>query len=432
MFSTATSSMEKRLQHAGALLSILVTVLLWLSLYLAQASTLLILTVMLLVLLPFALYLSQLYRRLTDPFYRLTSQVEAIRLEDYSLRMRSQFKKGIARDLCEEINSLSADLQRRKSRYDQHVFLIYQLIEQLDTPILVFDPKGRLSHANGAFSRWLKQPWRNIKGAPSTALGLTQTQAGWQLADPQQRSRWQLRNSHFHQSGGLFQLLILTNIEKELNQAEQNAWRRLIRVLSHEIRNSLTPIKSLAQSLAQLPSQEDKSIQALNVIKERSQSLQDFVERYATLSRQVVLNRENVTVDKLVAKIKGLNPSLNLQTSISLQYVWADPALLEQVMINLVKNAEEAGKAGQPVRLTFALYDGQQRIRVIDQGRGIQNPENLFVPFYTTKKDGQGIGLAFCRNVIDQHGGRLTLTNNQNGPGACAEISLPAPAQIKS
>lgn len=345
--------------------------------------------------------------------------------------MQSRYQTGIANELVNEINKLSEELQARKSRYDQHVFLIYRLIEQLDTPILVIDPSGKLSHANSAFSTWHNKPWQTLKGTAVKAFGLQEMDHGWRLNDELQRKRWQLKHSLFHQDGDAYQLVILTNIEKELSAAEQNAWRRLIRVLGHEIRNSLTPIKSLAQSLEQMPFLQDhpqgeRIKQALQVINERSVGLQDFVERYANLSKEFKLNQQCFSATELSNKLKMLFPAQIIDVNITQDEIWGDPILLEQVMINLVKNAVEATETKQLITMDFAIKDGQQKICLIDQGKGIQNPDNLFVPFYTTKPSGQGIGLTFCRNIIEQHGGTLSLTNNLNNQGAIAEICLPA------
>lgn len=425
-------SLEHQFKVASAILVVLPMIMLALILYLTGVTWLVIATCYLFFI-PLIVYVSRLYRLVVEPFYRLTSQVESIRLEDYSQRMQSRYQTGIAHDLVEEINKLSEDLQTRKSRYDQHVFLIYRLIEQLDTPILVIDPKGKLSHANSAFSTWHKTPWQALKGIAVNEFGLDESEHGWRLNDEQQSKRWQLRHSHFHQDGDTFQLLILTNIEKELSAAEQDAWRRLIRVLGHEIRNSLTPIKSLAQSLEQMPflqghPEGERIKQALQVIVERSVGLQDFVERYANLSQEFKLNQQCFTATDLSNKLKLLNPDQIIDVDITDDEVWGDPILLEQVMINLIKNAAEATETKQPIRLEFAIKDGLQQIRVVDKGKGIQNPDNLFVPFYTTKPSGQGIGLTFCRNIIEQHNGTLSLASNNDAQGATAEISLPIAA----
>lgn len=425
-------SLEHQIKVANYILLALQAAMLGLILYLLEASWLVVATCYLFFI-PLIVFVSKLYQQVVEPFYRLTSQVESIRLEDYSQRMQSRYQTGIAHELVDEINKLSEDLQARKSRYDQHVFLIYRLIEQLDTPILVIDPSGKLSHANSAFSTWHNKPWQTLKGTAVSAFGLQEIENGWRLNDELQNKRWQLRHSLFHQDGETYQLVILTNIEKELSAAEQNAWRRLIRVLGHEIRNSLTPIKSLAQSLEQMPflqehTQGERVKQALHVIVERSVGLQDFVERYANLSKEFKLNQQRFSATELSNKLKVLYPKQVIEVNISQEDVWGDPILLEQVMINLVKNAVEASDTNQPITLDFTIKDGQQMIRLIDQGKGIQNPDNLFVPFYTTKPSGQGIGLTFCRNIIEQHGGTLSLTNNANNQGATAEISLPAKA----
>jgi len=422
-------SLEHQFKVASLILMAVPAVMLGIILHLVSASWLVIATCFLFFI-PLLIFVSGLYKQVFDPFYRLTAQVESIRLEDYSQRMLNRYESGIANDLIVEINQLSEDLQKRKSRYDQHVFLIYRLIEQLDTPILVVDPKGKLSHANASFSSWYNQPWLTVKGTAVKEFGLQQNDVGWRLTDESQNKRWQLRHSHFHQDGDTFQLLILTNIEKELSAAEQDAWRRLIRVLGHEIRNSLTPIKSLAQSIEQMPLlqehvQGERVRQALRVIVERSVGLQDFVERYANLSKEFTLNQQRLSAAELSDKLKVLNPEQTINVAINHDEFWGDPVLLEQVVINLVKNAIEASDDSSDITLEFDANNKQQIIRIVDKGKGIQNPDNLFVPFYTTKPSGQGIGLTFCRNIIEQHGGTLTLSNNLEGPGATAEIVLP-------
>ena len=396
-----------------------------------QFSGLVIISLLVIVVPLYCVIAAKLYQQLISPFYRMTNIVEAIRLEDYSLRAHSGFSEGVLKQLQQEINRLSEDLQQRKSRYDQHVFLIYRLIEQLNTPILVFDHRHRLNHANAAFSDYCGQPWQAQKGQDCTELGFEMDQTcNWQFTNKQQQS-WQLRQSQFQDGDHLFHLVIMTNITKEIRQTQQLSWQQIIRVLSHEIRNSLTPIRSLTQTLidevhAGREPLSQPALQALETISERGGSLQDFVKQYANLGQKITLSQSRIKVSNLFDSVSALFPEANLQivNNQPNATLYADKVLLEQVLINLVKNAIEASGTGSEIQLVFELSNSKNTIRVVDNGTGIINPDNLFTPFYTTKENGQGIGLAFCQNIIEQHGGSLVLQNRIDKPGAEAVIEL--------
>jgi len=394
----------------------------------------LVITSLLVLIVPaYCIFATKFYQHLVSPFYRMTNIVEAIRLEDYSLRVHSGFSDGIIKQLQQETNKLSDELQQRKTRYDQHVFLIYRLIEQLNTPILVFDHRLRLNHANLAFSEFFGQPWQAQKGRSCTELGFEKDQAeNWYFTKNQQQQNWQLRHSQFQDGDHLYHLVIMTNIAKEIRQTQQMSWQQIIRVLSHEIRNSLTPIRSLTQTLVEevklgREGLSPPALHALETIAERSGSLQEFVKQYASLDQNIELNLCKVSVANLFNKISALFPTSGIVADSNhlVATLNADKTLLEQVMINLVKNAIEASSADSKTQLTFEQSKSKNIIRVIDNGSGISNPDNLFVPFYTTKEKGQGIGLAFCRNIIEQHGGSLSLQNRADKQGAEAVIELP-------
>jgi signal transduction histidine kinase len=200
----------------------------------------------------------------------------------------------------------------------------------------------------------------------------------------------------------------------------------MTRVLSHEINNSLSPIKSLAQSLVDVFTQcsDDKSaVEALEVIASRSNNLMQFVNRYASLNQQFEIKLEHVHLAKLIEKVTALFEHDIISDTQNVQ-VQADPILLEQVLINLIKNAVEASPKNKPVKVSVKQDSRVTHILVEDSGSGIANPDNLFVPFYTTKDNGKGIGLALSRNMIEQQGGRLTLQNKENEKGAKAEVIL--------
>ncbi len=387
------------------------------------------LTVLTAIFIPLSVIFVRFYQKIITPFYSLTNLVEAVRLEDYSLKIKEHYHSGILHTLSQEISALADDLQQRKQVYDQHTLLIYHLIEQLETPIAIFNNQFQLSHANAAFSQYIEQPWQTKRLTISEKLGLI-FQEGWRFTDQNENKRWQIKHSQFVEHEQTYHLVILTNVEELLRLNQQKSWQQIIRVLSHEIRNSLTPIKSLAQTLVSLESENSKSKQALQVIVDRSTSLEEFVNRYSDISKNIVINKSWINSAELVNTLIMLFPQATIMVDNNVDQIWADAVLLKQVLINLVKNAVEAcSEDNEPLIkliLTLQQKSGAESvvIKVIDNGQGIANVDNLFVPFYTTKKQGQGIGLGLSQNIIEQHGGRLTLVNNDSKDGATAQIYL--------
>lgn len=425
-------SLEHQLKIVGiTLLAVFSGLLLWL-LYLLETSALVIVTLFTVIIPLITLWLWRFYHKIITPFYSLTNLVEAIRLEDYSLRTREQYQSGILHSLNQEVKNLSEDLQQRKQVYDQHTLLIYHLIEQLDTPIAIFNQKYQLSHANGAFTQYIGQPWQSKRLSTSRSLGLSINKDNlWSFNNESESLRWQLKQSQFIQDEKTYHLVVLTNIEKLLRKNQQDSWQQIIRVLSHEIRNSLTPIKSLAQTLVELPSQPDNAKQALQVIVERSIALQEFVNRYGDISQRFSVEKKSFACEPFTDMLVALFPNQKINTEIKTETIWADPLLLKQVIINLLKNAIEACTNHEETNINLAMSlqsnhknEREIVIEVTDNGQGIANIDNLFVPFYTTKGNGHGIGLSLCQNIIEQHQGRLILTNNKN-KGATAKITLP-------
>ena len=413
----------------GLVISLLlvITCLLVIVLYLINAAPLMYITCAIFVS-PIGIYCLKFGKYLLEPFYQLSAMVESIRLEDYSLRVKPSYKTGIVNTLVQEVDLLADIMQARKTQYDQHVFLIYQLIAQLDTPIAVFDQHGLLSHGNDAFSNWCQTPWQTLKSTRSDKLGLTLNSKKWQFVDPKYHEKWQLRQSKLIMQGAVHHLLVLTDVEQLIKKTRQASWQQIIRVMSHEINNSLSPIKSLAQSLQEIPhtlDNQDDSRQALSVIETRSDALLQFVNRYAQIHQPLTIERTFFSIEALLHKVSALFQQAEFKFEIIQVSFNADQLLLEQVLINLIKNAIEACVDRKPlIYIRVATNDYAQRISICDNGCGVNNPENLFVPFYTTKENGKGIGLSLCNNIIEQHGGRLTLTNRLDAEGAEAEIRL--------
>lgn len=358
-------------------------------------------------------------------FRRASVQLDALQNQDYSLFAKPAFSAGKVAEFHQQLNALGESLQAHKSYYDQQSFLLYRLIDQLNTPILVFDHKLQLNYANTAFAELFGRPWQTLRHSSPALLGL-HTAPAWQFIDPNKAQQWQIRHSQFFDQGQNHQLLVFINIQAALRESQLQAWQKLMRVLSHEIRNSLTPVAALTQNLIAKATSEREQ-QALELIGERCQHLQDFVSRYAELHKPLHLQPQWLDTKQLFQRLTGLFMAQELQAKGLHHKLWADPVLLQQVFINLIKNAVEAGSPTGTIEVIFSQGDQQDEVRILDCGQGIANPDNLFVPFYSTKTQGQGIGLSLSRHIIEQMGGQLSLENNPQGRGACALIQLPRP-----
>ncbi|MFT6345224.1 MAG: nitrogen fixation/metabolism regulation signal transduction histidine kinase [Paraglaciecola sp.] len=429
-------SLERELKTSLIIQFVLVLGLFCTVLLLSNASSLVFITIITFVILIYIPWLMRSYKTMINPLINLSNSTEALRQEDYSIVAGAHYKTGIVSQLYKDAALLNSDLQQRKDRYNQDVYLIYRLIEKLGTPVLVFNSKHQLNHANAAFAQWHGQPWQNVRGLSATRLGLVYSpQKEWSFIEKTSHKGWQIKASIFLDGKDDYQLLMLNNIESEVRETQQEAWQQIIRILSHEIRNSLTPIQSLAQSLLSMDEISPRPKEALQVIYDRSFSLQEFVTRYATMTQSFKINTSHFSSKTFINKIVGLFSSEQFDLEIQDLELFADQVLLEQVMINLVQNGLDSSKLKHaetknnsdkilPILITLTKVKNMIFINIKDSGLGLSNPENLFVPFYTTKVDGQGIGLFFCRNIVEKHGGKLFLEARKE-QGAKAIIQLP-------
>lgn len=368
-------------------------------------------------------------KRLLAAFNRASVQLEALQNQDYSLQAKPAFQSGIAATFQSQLQQLGEQLQQRKSFFDEQQFLLYRLIDQLNTPILVFDHKQQLSYANSEFNHLFGRPWQSLRHASAALLGLS-SEPNWHFVDQDRQRQWQIRHSRFLDQGQRHQLLVFINIQAALRETELQAWQQLIRVLSHEIRNSLTPVLALSEHLkSKLPAGREQ--EALDVISQRSQHLQDFVGRYSELNKPLLVQRQQLQASRLVTALQLLFKEQQLHAKGEDLEFCSDGMLLQQVLINLVKNAFEAGSPSGTIELSFRQLDNSIEICLLDQGHGIANPQDLFVPFYSTKPTGQGIGLVLCQQIIEQIGGTLQLGNRTDGKtGACARILLTSGVRV--
>ncbi len=295
---------------------------------------------------------------------------------------------------------------------------------------------------NRSGEKLLAQPEIRLLGRTVDELGLAacyaQPNAGNShtipMVFPGGAGRWSVRWGTFREGGVAHQLLVLADLSQTLREEERVAWQRLLRVLGHELNNSLAPIKSVAGSLADLLRREDQGAdwrddmqRGLGVISSRADSLARFIESYSKVARLPQPKFEPVHIGDLVRRVARLETRLPVNIvggpEISVQ---GDSAQLEQLLINLLRNAVDAAQETEGrVEAGWVQRNGQLEVWVRDEGPGLANTANLFVPFFTTKSNGSGIGLVLSRQIAEAHGGGLTLENRAHGAGCEARLRLP-------
>jgi signal transduction histidine kinase len=254
------------------------------------------------------------------------------------------------------------------------------------------------------------------------------------MSFPGGAGRWEVHRGVFRERGAPHQLLVLSDLSRALREEERQAWQRLLRVLGHELNNSLAPIKSIAGSLEGLVAREPRPVdwkedmqRGLGVISSRAASLGRFMEAYSRLARLPLPRLQPLSVSALVKRLVGLETRINIALSpgpeITLR---ADGDQLEQLLINLLRNAVDASlETGGGVTVGWRKMGAQLELWVDDEGPGLSNTSNLFVPFFTTKPGGSGIGLVLSRQIAEAHGGSLTLENRRGARGCQARLRLP-------
>ena len=387
-------------------------------------------------LLPFigvsAFALIKSYRLITDVVERFGLQLDALANDESNSWHLAFYESGRVASLKNDFAKLSDKIAKNKRHYMQTEEFVFEFASMLDLPIVILDPHSLVYFSNRAFLNSIQNS--NIEGKTASELGLTLQDGQWQ----QQKSapftqRFQIASQTFWRAGRSFELLTFFSIEKQLRENEQLVWQRLIRVLNHEVRNSLTPIYSMSQSLqtmkrqGQISNHDDLAQDMLQVIEKRAQHLLDFVSSYSAFAKLPPANKQPISNEQLNTRLTAIFPELVINSSEKLHFS-ADLGQLEQALINLIKNAFEAGSNSAP-SLTWSRQGDNLNIEISDQGCGIQNPDNLFVPFYSTKANGTGIGLIITRELIRNQGGELTLTS-QPAHGTQAKVSVPCSSTI--
>jgi len=362
----------------------------------------------------------------------------ALREGDYSIRGPVAPAGSVLSHVMREVNDLGSTLQRQRAEAMESTALLTHVMEQIAVAVVAFDPANTVLFANKAAEQLVGRPGPDLIGTPASALGLDEYLTGEarRLVDRTfggRRGRYEVRRAQFYRDGRPHHLLVLVELSQALREEEQAAWQRIVRVLSHEINNSLTPIKSIANSLNRIVQRAagfERRVEVesgLALIEERSGALSRFLRSYAQLARLPKPQPASVNVAALIGRIIELEHRVPVlvRPSPTVPLV-ADSDQIEQLFINLVRNAVEASlETGGSVIIGWRQAGAWLELSVEDEGKGLPETTNLFVPFFTTKPNGSGIGLALSRQIAEAHQGAVTLENRSPGPGCRATVRLP-------
>lgn len=376
--------------------------------------------------------------RVAQPLRTLANLLEAIREGDYSIRARNAENEDALSEVMQQVNAMGATLRAQRLGALEATTLLRKVMEEIDVAVFTFDEYQRLKLVNRAGERLLAQPMERLLDHTAEELELDDLLNG--AAPTVQRSfpgaigRWGINRGHFREEGLPLQLLVLTDVTRVLREEELQAWQRIVRVLGHELNNSLTPIKSIAGSLSQLLKRDplpedwhDDTQRGLEIIATRSDNLSRFMAAYARLAKLPRPAKAPVPLRPLLTNIAQLETRrpVELLDGPAL-IIDADREQVEQALINLVRNAVDATTENKGrVQIAWERNHHQVEISVLDEGPGLSNTNNLFVPFFTTKPGGSGIGLVLSRQIAEAHGGSLTLGNRNGSPGCEARLILP-------
>ena len=373
------------------------------------------------------------------PLQTLSNLLAALREGDYSIRARGAREGSALGEVLLEVNSLGETLRQQRLGAFEATALLRTIMSEIDVAIFTFDPERRLRLINRAGETLLGRPMDKLLGKTARELGLDACFNGDDgeppaLSFPGGSGRWGIGRSTFREQGLPHDLLVLTDLSRTLREEERRAWQRLVRVLGHEMNNSLAPIKSLAASLESLLQREplpadwkEDASSGLNSIASRADSLSRFLQAYTRLTKLPPPQKQNIDLPSLIQRVVDLEPRLKIQVRPGPKtIIRADAAQIEQVLINLLHNAVDAAlEMHGNVALRWREKGNCVEIIVEDEGPGIMNPANLFVPFFTTKPEGSGIGLPLSRQIAEAHDGTLMLANREDRQGAQALLRLP-------
>jgi len=381
--------------------------------------------------------------KIAFPLRTILNLIGALREGDYSMRLRGVCQNDAMGELAWEVNRLVQFLQKQRFDVVESTTLLRKILAEIDVALFGFDPGGVLQWVNDSGQRLLKLNNEKIIGRNAREFGLDLCLSGSvprivDLSLPGGVGRWELRRAAYREKGLSHQLVFLSDMTSTLHEEQRQAWRHLIQILRHEINNSLTPIQSVAQSLQTSLKQESRSEnweddvrEGLEIIAERSEVLGGFIASYSKLTRLPDPTFAEMNVETWIHHVAGLETRLSVEITRGPELtIQADRSQLDQLLINIVSNAVEASldakrQVNGQVVITWKIAGAFLEVWVDDDGPGLDTDKDPFVPFYTTKPEGSGIGLALSRQIAEAHGGYLTLMNHPDQPGCRALLRLP-------
>ncbi len=373
------------------------------------------------------------------PLQTIANMQAALREGDYSMRMRRGRTADSLNELIYEVNALSDAMRNQRLGAMEATALLAKVVSEIEVAIFTFDERHRLKLINRAGEQLLSMPSERALGRTAAQLGLEDCLEGENArtidrAFRGQSGRFGMRRSEFRQDGLPHQLLVIADLSRALREEERQAWQRLVRVLGHELNNSLAPVQSIADSLTKImkrdprPHDWEQDVETgVRVIAERAEALSRFMRDYSRLARLPKPQPQPVLLDNVVRRVANLEKRLAVDVVAGPEVMLSvDPDQFDQLLINLVKNAVDASlETSGKVTVGWERNGQAVDVYVRDEGHGIMNTSNLFVPFFTTKPGGTGIGLALSRQIVEAHGGRITLENRHDTHGCEARVQLP-------
>lgn len=389
-------------------------------------------------------------RREDHPMRTLSNLLSSLREGDYSIQARTAYSQPVLKDVFLELNALVSQLRNHRLGTVEASTLLQKILDEMDVVVVAFDSDDCLLWANPAAFSQLAASEKELLGKSASALHLEECLTGPMSRTLELRmggrfGRWGIRRRSFREKGKLHQLVVLHDLSRALREEERLAWKRLIRVMGHELNNSLAPIVSISKSLESLLSQNsmnelsiDDFQKGLQVIQTRGSALRRFVDDYGKLARLPESNVRKVSIESIVRKCVSMESRLKVSIKSDNDVtIEVDPDQIEQLLINLLTNAADAcltclkeqgesEEAYQPtIECGWKIEMESVELFVLDNGTGLGDTSNLFVPFFTTKPQGSGIGLALCRQIAEGHDGFLKVGNRPDGAGCVATLRLP-------